>query len=135
MTAKPGFSPLPGDSPENHCQKEHNPKLKANDHGHHSSLLRSADTRSSDRCWSGPRSGPCHHQLGLDLEAIVFGGFHCLPHRSKDRFGPVRVPPRSPQRPKPDPLQAEALVGARCAFVGVRQFCVHDGIVTRQALP
>jgi hypothetical protein len=53
---------------------------------------------------SEPRTGPCHQQLGLDLEAILFGRLHYLPHRPEDGRGPVRVLPRVSQRPKTDSL-------------------------------
>ena len=72
-----------------------------------------------------PRRGPCHQQLGLDLEAILFGRLHGLSHDPKGgRCGGGITPSRS-QRPKTDSLQAKALVSARYTLFGVRQFCVH----------
>jgi hypothetical protein len=67
-------------------------------------LWEPAPTGLSEPSGSEPRASPSHHQFGLDLEAILFRCLHGLPHRPKDRFGPVRITSSGPQCPKADSL-------------------------------
>jgi hypothetical protein len=84
---------------------------------------------------SEPWTGLFHQQFCLDLETILFVGFHGPAHGPEDGLGWVRVPARVPQRPNEDPLQAKTLVSVRYALFGVRQFCVHRVHVRTMGAP